>query len=271
MKIVLANPATRVTTSNARSRPVGNHCTTAANGRLVERRRHGEPHERPDGVQRGGRLDLRPGEGQHGRQARAERHQQSRAAAVEPPSDRHPREARCSCRPWNETSGRPASAVTGGVLGRPRGRGPPRGVPVGRWLDRRGARLLMTLGSCLTTVLAFAWSQVETAAALYAVWTLMGLAMAATLYEPAFAAVVQWFPTGRERAFARGDPGRRVREHDLSCRSKHGCSRRWDGVRRSSSCRWSSPSRPFLFTRCYFGRRRISQVAVAQHVPIALR
>lgn len=74
------------------------------------------------------------------------------------------------------------------------------GVPVGRWLDRHGARLLMTLGSCLTTVLAFAWSQVETTAALYAVWALMGIAMAATLYEPAFAAVVQWFPTGRERA-----------------------------------------------------------------------
>ena len=52
------------------------------------------------------------------------------------------------------------------------------GVPVGRWLDNRGARLLMTLGSCLTTVLAFAWSQVETVTALYAVWALMGIAMA---------------------------------------------------------------------------------------------
>ena len=74
------------------------------------------------------------------------------------------------------------------------------GVPAGRWLDRRGPRLLMTLGSCLTTILALAWSQVETVAGLYVVWTLMGVAMAATLYEPAFAAVVQWFPTGRERA-----------------------------------------------------------------------
>ena len=74
------------------------------------------------------------------------------------------------------------------------------GVPVGRWLDRRGARLLMTLGSCLTTVLAIAWSRVESVSALYAVWALMGIAMATTLYEPAFAAVVQWFPTGRERA-----------------------------------------------------------------------
>jgi len=31
MKIVLAKPATSVTTRIARSRPVGNHCTTAEN------------------------------------------------------------------------------------------------------------------------------------------------------------------------------------------------------------------------------------------------
>ena len=73
-------------------------------------------------------------------------------------------------------------------------------LPVGRWLDRRGPRLLMTLGSCLGTALVFCWSRVETLAGLYLVWGLMGLAMAATLYEPAFAAVVQWFATGRDRA-----------------------------------------------------------------------
>ena len=67
-------------------------------------------------------------------------------------------------------------------------------LPVGRWIDRHGARGLMTAGSCLATVLTFAWGRVETLPALYAVWLLMGLAMAATLYEPAFAAVVSWFP-----------------------------------------------------------------------------
>jgi MFS family permease len=36
------------------------------------------------------------------------------------------------------------------------------GIPVGRWLDRRGARLLMTVGSCLATALTFLWSRVET-------------------------------------------------------------------------------------------------------------
>ncbi len=74
-------------------------------------------------------------------------------------------------------------------------------LPVGRWIDGRGARGLMTAGSCLGTLLLLAWSRVESLPALYAVWILMGLALAATLYEPAFAAVVGWFPSGsRERA-----------------------------------------------------------------------
>ncbi len=74
-------------------------------------------------------------------------------------------------------------------------------LPVGRWIDRHGARALMTLGSCLGTALLVVWSQVESLAALYAVWGLMGLALAATLYEPAFAAVVGWFATrGRDKA-----------------------------------------------------------------------
>ena len=68
-------------------------------------------------------------------------------------------------------------------------------LPVGRWLDRRGPWGLMTLGSCLGTALVIAWSQVSSVGGLYAVWALMGLALGATLYEPAFGAVVRWFPT----------------------------------------------------------------------------
>ena len=74
-------------------------------------------------------------------------------------------------------------------------------LPVGRWLDRRGPWALMTLGSCLGAALVVAWSHVHSLGALYAVWILMGLALAATLYEPAFGAVVRWFPTRhRDRA-----------------------------------------------------------------------
>ena len=74
------------------------------------------------------------------------------------------------------------------------------GVPIGRWIDRHGARLLMTIGSCAAVLLMLAWSRVETLTALYVVWALMGLAMAATLYDPAFAAIVGWFTQHRDRA-----------------------------------------------------------------------
>jgi MFS family permease len=74
-------------------------------------------------------------------------------------------------------------------------------LPVGRWLDRYGPRGLMTLGSCLATLLCLCWARVESVTALYAVWFGMGFALAATLYEPAFAAVVSWFTThNRDRA-----------------------------------------------------------------------
>jgi len=74
-------------------------------------------------------------------------------------------------------------------------------LPVGRWIDRHGARGVMTLGSCLATALLLVWSRIESLGALYVIWALMGLAMAATLYEPAFAAIVGWFPMqGRDRA-----------------------------------------------------------------------
>jgi MFS family permease len=73
-------------------------------------------------------------------------------------------------------------------------------ISVGRWLDARGPRALMTAGSILATALTFAWARVESLPALYAVWFLMGLAMATTLYEPAFAVVVSWFARGRDRA-----------------------------------------------------------------------
>jgi MFS family permease len=74
------------------------------------------------------------------------------------------------------------------------------GLPVGRWIDRHGARGLMTVGSCAAVALMLAWSRVESLAELYAVWALMGLAMASTLYEPAFAAIVGWFSKHRDRA-----------------------------------------------------------------------
>ena len=40
-------------------------------------------------------------------------------------------------------------------------------LPVGRWIDRYGARALMTAGSCAATLLVLAWSRVDSLPALY--------------------------------------------------------------------------------------------------------
>ncbi len=73
-------------------------------------------------------------------------------------------------------------------------------IPVGRWLDRHGPRLLMTLGSIAASVLVVAWARSSSLQQLYIVWALIGLAMSATLYDPAFATINQWFDRKRVQA-----------------------------------------------------------------------
>jgi MFS family permease len=73
-------------------------------------------------------------------------------------------------------------------------------APVGRWLDERGPRLLMTAGSVASTLLLLALSQVSTLLEFYVVWALIGVVMAAVLYEPAFAVVTYWFERRRTQA-----------------------------------------------------------------------
>jgi len=64
-------------------------------------------------------------------------------------------------------------------------------LPAGRLIDRGHGRLVLTGGSLLGGAMLLAWSQVETVAAFYAIWFGLGLAMAATLYEPAFAVLIR--------------------------------------------------------------------------------
>lgn len=71
---------------------------------------------------------------------------------------------------------------------------------VGRWIDRHGSRALMTAGSILGVVCVLAWSRVDTVAVYYALWAGIGVAMAATLYEPAFTTLIRWFERNRGRA-----------------------------------------------------------------------
>jgi MFS family permease len=74
------------------------------------------------------------------------------------------------------------------------------GVPAGRWLDRHGPRLLMTVGSCVAMLLVLAWSRVDSLVAFYAIWAAIGVTGAAVLYEPAFVVVANWFVKQRSRA-----------------------------------------------------------------------
>jgi MFS family permease len=72
--------------------------------------------------------------------------------------------------------------------------------PMGRWLDRHGPRLLMTVGSVAAAALMLAWSRVQDLTAYYLIWAGIGVAMGAVLYEPAFFVVATWFRRYRGQA-----------------------------------------------------------------------
>lgn len=74
------------------------------------------------------------------------------------------------------------------------------GVLVGRWIDRGHGRAVMTGGSLLAGVLLLAHATVDTPAGLYAVWIGLGVAMAATLYEPAFSILIRRWPDDYRRS-----------------------------------------------------------------------
>lgn len=76
------------------------------------------------------------------------------------------------------------------------------GVPVGHWLDKRGARLLMTAGSIGATLTVLLWSQAHGLPEFIAIMALKGVCGAAVLYEPAFAVIATWFADRRGAAMA---------------------------------------------------------------------
>ena len=70
----------------------------------------------------------------------------------------------------------------------------------GAWLDRHGARALMSAGSLLAMVSVIAWSQARSLPVLYAAFVGVGAASAAVLYDAAFAVVNTWFDRDRNAA-----------------------------------------------------------------------
>ena len=68
--------------------------------------------------------------------------------------------------------------------------------PIGTWIDRGHGRRVMVCGSILAAAMLALWSQAHSLAILFVVWAGLGVAMAATLYDPVFAVVTRDFPDG---------------------------------------------------------------------------
>jgi MFS family permease len=62
-------------------------------------------------------------------------------------------------------------------------------VPIGAWIDRHGGRAAMTAGSLLAVALFVLLGFNHSLAGFYLIWCAMGLVMATTLYEAAFAVI----------------------------------------------------------------------------------
>jgi MFS family permease len=74
------------------------------------------------------------------------------------------------------------------------------GIGVGRLLDRHGPHLVMTTGSVTAAVAILVVALAPGPEAFLAGWVLAGLAQAAVLYPPAFAALTRWYGPARVRA-----------------------------------------------------------------------
>ncbi|CAB3749867.1 MFS transporter [Paraburkholderia humisilvae] len=66
--------------------------------------------------------------------------------------------------------------------------------PVGVWIDHGHGRQVMIWGSVLATAMLALWSQAHSLVTLFIVWIGLGIAMAATLYDPVFAIITRNFP-----------------------------------------------------------------------------
>ncbi|MFB6619911.1 MFS transporter [Streptomyces sp. NPDC056367] len=74
------------------------------------------------------------------------------------------------------------------------------GIYVGRVLDHRGPRIVMTAGSVLGVLSLLVMAAAPNLAVFFAGWLLAGAAMAAILCQPAFAALTRWWAPDHVRA-----------------------------------------------------------------------
>ncbi|MFE3362940.1 MFS transporter, partial [Streptomyces globisporus] len=74
------------------------------------------------------------------------------------------------------------------------------GIRVGRIIDHRGPRTVMTAGSVLGVLSILIVAAAPNLPLFFAGWVLAGFAMAATFYQPAFAAITRWWAPDHVRA-----------------------------------------------------------------------
>jgi MFS family permease len=71
---------------------------------------------------------------------------------------------------------------------------------LGRVLDKRGARVIMTIGAISASAVLLLWSFTVSLGMLYPTFFLLGVCAACTFYDPAFTAIAVWFRVHRARA-----------------------------------------------------------------------
>ncbi|UPT43231.1 MULTISPECIES: MFS transporter [Streptomyces] len=74
------------------------------------------------------------------------------------------------------------------------------GIRVGRIIDHRGPRSVMTAGSVLGVLSILIVAAAPNLPLFFTGWVLAGFAMAATFYQPAFAAITRWWAPDHVRA-----------------------------------------------------------------------
>ncbi|MFB7116163.1 MFS transporter [Streptomyces sp. NPDC056291] len=74
------------------------------------------------------------------------------------------------------------------------------GIRIGRILDRRGPRAVMTAGSTVGATSLLVVATAPNLPVFFGGWVLAGLAMASTFYQPAFAALTRWWAPDHVRA-----------------------------------------------------------------------
>jgi predicted MFS family arabinose efflux permease len=73
-------------------------------------------------------------------------------------------------------------------------------IPIGRLLDRRAPRGVLTAGGVAAVAAMLGWASIDSLGQLYAVFALLGVAMGLLLYQPAFTVLAKWFAPSPRRA-----------------------------------------------------------------------